>query len=313
MDNDAQLRLRAYVRQAREYYRASRDADPSAKPLLAYYFALNLAKAYLTAHDADVTAGKMSHGASSPDPSFTGKYNFSDERVRPAPGGVLKELAVRTGRGFAWAASNGSKDLEVAKLLPYLVEAFDLYSASQVGKPKLLPISECMPRGRGARPRKETGLVVRIPRMTLDEAGLKARKVLTESATFGATFDLVDDGTKDYATYESRSKIGYAQMPAPLSDLRSQFEQTLLLRNRALPGGQDYIVLSPHVDLVSSEALTFALLLHLSNMVRYRPHHVDALAGGPYWWLFTSWVDRACENYLLALSTRVSLQEHVIS
>ena len=60
------------------------------------------------------------------------------------------------------------------------------------------------------------------------------------------------------------------------------------------------------------ESLTFVVLLHLSNMVRYRPQQVEALRGSKYWWLFTSWVDRACENFLLSIASRISLEEHVI-
>jgi hypothetical protein len=109
LDPSGQARLRAYVRQAREYFLASRAADPSAKPLLAYYFALNLTKAYLTACDPQLTAGKISHGASSPEPTVQGVYDFTHEHLRPLGDGVLRELA--RGRGVVsrgrsnWATS----------------------------------------------------------------------------------------------------------------------------------------------------------------------------------------------------------------
>ena len=220
----------------------------------------------------------------------------------------------RTGRGLLLAQRIGTTgDIQVVKHRPYLVEGYDLLTASQLSAPKLLPVSGRIPRGTGKRPSKSAGLIVHISRMTLDETRLGPQKVLTESSTFGAAFRLVDDGSKDYATYEALSAATYSQMPGPLEDLRQAFDRALLLRNRALTARQDYVVLSPLTDLVSTEALTFALLFHLSNMVRYRPHHVDALAGGRYWWLFTSWVDRACENLLLTLSSRISLEEHVIN
>jgi len=101
-------------------------------------------------------------------------------------------------------------------------------------------------------------------------------------------------------------------MPGPLPGLRRAFDRSLIVRNRTLSAGRDSIIISRHVELLSTEALTFAVMLHLSNMVRYRPHHVEELRGSDYWWLFTSWVDRACENFLLAMCSRISLEEHVI-
>ena len=71
-------------------------------------------------------------------------------------------------------------------------------------------------------------------------------------------------------------------------------------------------MLSPRQKLLSMEGVTFVLLHHLSNMVRYRPQQVESLRGGSYWWLFTSWVDRSCENFLLSMASRISLEEHLI-
>ena len=71
-------------------------------------------------------------------------------------------------------------------------------------------------------------------------------------------------------------------------------------------------MLSQRVQLLSHEAVTFAVLHHLSNMVRYRPRHVERLRGTQYFWLFTSWVDRASENLLLALASRITGEEHVV-
>ena len=45
--------------------------------------------------------------------------------------------------------------------------------------------------------------------------------------------------------------------------------------------------------------VTVLVLLHLSNKVRHRPEHVEALRGTKHFMLFSSWVDRARENFLL--------------
>jgi hypothetical protein len=48
---------------------------------------------------------------------------------------------------------------------------------------------------------------------------------------------------------------------------------------------------------------------HLSNMVRYRPEQVSKLAANRWFFLFTTWVPRAMENFLLSVASRLLLEE----
>jgi hypothetical protein len=312
LDAKAQTRLRAYVSQSKQYYEAVATADPIAKPLLGYYFTLNAAKAFLTAKDSAVTSTlRLVHGISDDTSGITDPYDFYQEQFKVQASGVFQSLASSTGRRFAWVSGLGA--MRVSKLVPYLVEGVDLFSSSfSPLRSALVPVDRIVVRGGGKRPNREAWLVVEVSKLALEEAGLSARKLLSDAAAFAASFDLVDDGNPSTATYELKTPINYAQMPGALGGLSSAFDHSLISRNRSLPGRRDFITVSPHLDLVSSEALTFATMLHLSNMVRYRPHHVEALRGTGHWWLFTSWVDRACENFLLSMSSRLSLEEHLI-
>jgi hypothetical protein len=305
----AKARLRAYVHQARQYYEAVASADPVAKPLLGYYFALNASKAFLTAQDESLTAAAgFSHGVGQHNSLLTTPYDFYQEHFEIKTGGVFQALAANTGRGFVWSPG----PMKLSRLIPYLPESVDLYSSSFGEAPALIPVKDIRVIASGKRPNREAWLTVRVARLALEEAKLSPRKLLTSAAAFAASFDLVDEGSADTATYQLTKPVSYAQMPAPLPGLRQAFDRALIIRNRALGVRRDSITISPHVDLASSEAITFAVMLHLSNMVRYRPHHVEELRGGGHWWLFTSWVDRACENLLLSISTRMSLEEHLI-
>lgn len=312
LDDDAKGRLRAYVSQAEQYYLAVADTDPIAKPLLGYYFVLNAAKAYLTAKDPTITsAPKLSHGLSDDDTHRVGKYDFYQEHLKVQSSGVFQSLAKNTGQGFVWKSGIGS--MKVSKLVPYLVEGLDLFSSSFAPlRPALIPVQKLSVVGAGSRPNKEAWLVAEVSKLALQEADLSARKLLTSAAAFGGSFELVDDGNPNTATYQLKRSVTYAAMPGPLTGLSAAFDRALLLRNRTLSSHRDYLIISPHLGLVSMEAVTFAVMLHLSNMVRYRPHHVEALRGTGHWWLFTSWVDRACENFLLSMSSRISLEEHLI-
>lgn len=312
LDPDAKKRLRAYVGQAEQYYLAVVEVDPIAKPLLGYYFVLNAAKAFLTAKDPTITAApKLKHGLSDHAAFRVGQYDFYQEHLKVQASGVFQELAKNTGRGFVW--KTGAGPMKVSKLIPYLVEGLDLFSSSFAPlRPALVPVEQVSVVGAGTRPNKEAWLIAEVSKLALREAGLSARNLLDNAAAFADSFELVDDGNPETATYQLKTPVKYARMPGPLAGLTSAFDRALFVRNRALSARRDYVFVSPHVNLVSMEAITFAVMHHLSNMVRYRPHDVEALRGSGHWWLFTSWVDRACENFLLSMSSRISLEEHVI-
>jgi hypothetical protein len=309
LDAASKDRLRAYVGQARQYYEAVAQSDPIAKPLLGYYFVLNATKAYLTALLPGSTAGSLHHGLGQSNPAPGVPRTIYTEKLSIRANGTFQELAKHTGRGFVWSPG----DMQLSKLLPYLSESVDLFATSSGTAPALLPVESVSVKISGKRPDKLAWLVAEVPALALKEAGLSHTKLLGEAAAFANVFKLVDDGNSEVATYESRHPISFTAMPRPLPGLRQMFDRALFVRNRSLAGGKDYLTLSPHIDLISGEALTFAVMLHLSNMVRYRPEDVDKLRGGGHWWLFTSWVDRACENFLLAISSRLALEEHVIS
>lgn len=309
-DPAAARRLAAYIHQARQYYDVIAQLDPATKPLPAYYFALNLVKAYLTLVDPVVTSpAKVPHGAS--DASSPGqRYRFTQEFAKVSQNGIFRMLAIRTGQGFCWPS--GEK-IQISRLSAYLVEGADLYSDALGTKPKLVPIAQSDVRSSGAGSKRLAWLTFDVSRMVLEERGLTARSLLQESAIFASRFQLVHDPSDvDTYTYESITPTPYSRISDVLMPLRAEFDRSLILRDRTAKGGVDHIVLSSRPELLSQEGVTFLLLHHLSNMVRYRPQQVEALRGGIYWWLFTSWVDRACENLLLGLASRFSLEEHLI-
>jgi hypothetical protein len=309
LSSAAQARLRAYTNQARQYYEATSTADPIAKPLLGYYFVLNASKAYLTATNESLTERPgVAHGIGQDNSHLATPYDFYQEHLSITRPGVFHFLAQYTGTGFCWQPGS----MKFSRLLPYLAESVDLYASAFSLPPALIPVVRTGILSDGTRPNKRAWLVVDISRLALREAKLSPRRLLSDAAAFAISFELVDGGDPDIVTYQSRQPVSYSAMPQPLSDLRSAFDRSLIVRNRTLSKRKDNVMISPHAQLVSSDALTFAVMIHLSNMVRYRPHHVEELRGGSHWWLFTSWVDRAIENFLLSMSSRISLEEHSI-
>ncbi|MCP4308843.1 MAG: hypothetical protein GY788_29000 [bacterium] len=305
LDGEARRRFIAYVDQAREYYLAVPEVSPVAKPLLGYYFVLNLTKALLTAiAPVSTEPDRIGHGTS---PRFERKqrYRIQQESLAVSQNGVFRELATRTGMRFRY--SSGHK-LRVLDLLAYLPDGFDLYADSAEEAPKLLPIARCYPLFG----KKQGWLRVEIDRDELKQRKIGPEDVPKRCAIFGQHFRLVQS-TEPTASYESINTSVYGKSTKEAAPALCQsFDEALIATNRTLAGARRFVVVSGRPKLLSHEAVTFAVLHHLSSMVRYRPQDVERLSGSRHYWLFSSWVERACENYLLNLASRITLDEHVI-
>jgi hypothetical protein len=309
LDGDARQRYAAYVAQAKQYYRSVFTLDPIAKPLLGYYFALNITKAFLTAVAPMTTRDRLLHGLGD---AFSKKqrYRFQQEAFRIRKEGVFRYLAERTGGGFCYSESHA---LRLVDLLPYLADAYDLLAEPGDQVPKLVPLSDATVLfGTTKELTKNAWLRIEIDRNILRQRNISPARLGDRARIFGSHFELVSSNLPTFS-YESRTTLVYGQRRSEVLDgLCQQFDSSLIALQRYVTGGRRYIVLSTRPNLLSHESVTFAVMHHLSNMVRYRPNDVERLRGSKYFWLFAGWVDRACENYLLTIASRLTREEHLV-
>lgn len=307
LDKWARLRARAYLNQARQYYETVAGLAPVAKPLTGYYFALNLTKTYLTVVEPDLTKPSiMMHGLGQAYERGT-NYSFKRERFKIASKGAFRLLAERTGMGHCWA-----KDYKIGlhELLPYLPEAYDLFADSNEEAPSLLPIADVRALfGTG----KEAWLRVEVDQHVLRQRNVRPERLLQVSRPFGDRFSLVSTD-EDTFSFESKQTFTYGKKRSEVTaELAALFDETLIALDRSFPGPRRFLVLSTRPKLLSHEAVTFAVLHHLSNVVRYRPADAERILTTRNAWLLTTWVDRACESFLLNLATRITGLDHVIA
>lgn len=307
LDDQARLRARAFLNQARQYYDTTSSVAPVAKPLLGYYFALNLTKVFLTVSDPGTTARPvMRHGLSQ---AFRPgrRYSFQRERFKIQSAGAFRLLAERTGMRHCWADGH---EIGLSELLPYLPDAYDLYADSYDEAPNLIPVTSVdVLFGPG----KEGWIRVEVDPHVLRRRNLKPERLLTVARPFGDRFRLVATDESTYS-YESIDSFTYGHKRSEVtSDLTQLYDETLLASDRSFPGPRQFIVLSARPKLLSHEAVAFAVLHHLSNVVRYRPSDAERLLTTRNAWLLTSWVDRSCENLLLNLASRITNEDHVIA
>jgi YaaC-like Protein len=302
----AHRRVVAYLTQAETFYMAAQDLAPESRPLVAYYFFLNLTKAFLTCADPTLTTGVAMHGVGD---GFTRKtrYWFAHEQVKVKavnPGiSVFRELALRTGAGFCHPAGTL---LEIRKLAPYLVETADLFESAVELPPRLVPLRSVDIWRDGT----DTWLHVAARRSDLQRRALTPASFPSKSQHFGRVFRHVESGGMAIA-YESKTAWNYGGKKILLRypQLQDAFERSLIHINRGGEGARYLAIASERSDLLSQEAVSFAVMHHLSTMVRYRPEQVAKLANTKWFFLFTSWVPRAMENFYLALASRILGEE----
>jgi hypothetical protein len=236
------------------------------------------------------------------------RYSFKRERFRIQKGGVFRLLAERTGMKHCWAANY---ELALHELMPYLPDAYNLYADTYGEAARLLPVEGVqLLFGTG----KTAWLRVDISRAVLVQRHISAARLVDEARVFGLRFRFVHSDDDDrMICYELSAPVTYGHSRSEVLPALSQtFDECLIGCDRSFPGARRFLVLSRRSQLLSHEAVTFAVLHHLSNVVRYRPGDAERILVSPHAWLFTSWVDRAVEGLLLNLATRITREEHVL-
>jgi hypothetical protein len=290
------------VGQAEAFYLSAESMPAESRPLVAYYSILNLTKAFLTCADPSLDSGGFRHGIGD---GFEAKqrYWFAHERAKVHGQGVFRELASRTGAAFCHPQD---KLLTIQRLAPYLVETADIYEDAVAEPPRLVPLAriEIWSDGSKAWLRAEADSG-ELRRRALGPASLPTR-----AKHFGRLFRHVQSD-QSTASYESISSWPYGgkRLLTRFPELVSTFEGSLVHTNRGMTGARHLLVISERDELLSQEAVAFAVFHHLCNMVRYRPEQVAKLSSSKWFFLFTFWVPRAMENYLLAMTSRILREE----
>ena len=305
IDKREAARARSFISQARQYYGGIGPLAPVAKPLVAYYFVLNLTKAFLTVAAPNTTATpKIFHGLTQ-DVTQGTNYSFKREQFIVQAHGVFRLLATRTGMKHCWAKGHA---IALHQLMPCLADGYAAYADATGSAPKLLPI-EAAHVLFGA---KRAWIRIEVDRNVLRQRNLRPTRLLSEARIFGDRFRLVNT-SEPSASFESKESFLYAKRRSEVfGDLCQLYDSTLIACDRSFLGNRLYLVLSKRPELLSHEAVTFAVMHHLSNLVRYRPGDGEKLLNSPRGWLLRSWVDRASETFLLNIASRITGENHVM-
>lgn len=305
-------RFASYLTQARSFYLAAVMIDIRSRPLPAYYAVLNLAKAWLTLVAPATTAGKLRHGSADNRHTAAGPYNIAHEQFLVQAvqgGGVLGEVAKRTGANFAHAVDT---TIPLSAVMPTLCEAFD-YAPRILGPgSSLLPlVGVTVQQGQVQKPNGQASGCLWLQAELDRGTAVSPATLLGASPQFASVFHHVRGKPGGPYRLESQPHRYGVNTKIKVPNVLADLSKAMLFVDRT-SARRRYFVLRASAAELSQEARTFAVMLHLSNMVRYRPEHVESLAASPDSWLLSTWVPRALENSLLTYSARIMQRETFI-
>ncbi len=263
--------------------------DVLSRPLAAYYAVLNLSKAWLTLQDPAATSGKLRHGAF--------RRLQGQVQVQLQPGGipdpegwVFGAISERSGQGYAYT----TQKRPISELAAFLVESHQDYESSINKWANVLPLRnlEVLRGTESSSSGNDVGALwmrAQVDRGLLASREIPISKVPTEAYHFGQVFTQKASTEDGCLTYESSPVIYGKNTRHAIPGLIAQFEESLLHLNRGGGAERYFVVLSPKKQLLSQEAVSFVVMLHLSNMVRYRPEQVEKVATDRWSWLLSTW------------------------
>lgn len=214
-------------------------------------------------------------------------------------------IAGRTGARNTTPVTN---PVPAVSLLPYLLEATAEYSAMSGQLPRLLELE----RVEALRADGEAWLRLEVSTASILRRKFRPRGVSEiEAGLFAQQFDFVGND-RGVSVFESSQSVKGPGRRDTWQRLAEQLDRSLIGVDRSQLGGRSFITIDRRRGLLSYEAVTFLLAHHLSEMVRYRPRLAEEMLQSQYAWVLTTWVNRACDNFLLTLASRITGEEHRI-
>lgn len=299
--------VRAFLRQAENYYRAARGLHYRSSALLYYYCFLNLAKAVLSVHGVSY---KTTHGITPcTDVSST---DLDKQAVEVHANGVFPAFYYQQLKSIL------PKDvrLDLRTLLGYIPQVAHEYEAARLGNTAAL--SMCKARLLADTRNDTAWWTVALP-TRYDPSSLPE----PNKSTFASQFEEVELPSGDareqfaldgrvyphYRFFQSRATASWASgvpTQVPIVSLFGSLEGHI--DPKVIDDGFDFTVFQPFPHALGPFRMTelpalYLVMFYLASLVRYRPDYLDSLLETRAAWMIESFVASAP---LMALRSFVS-------
>jgi hypothetical protein len=278
------------LEQAQDFYKAATTAGIIAsRPLLLYYCFMNLMKAYALTTEQQLSFDKAHHGLAErlrpPNREFESAFLHAHKSPNARTGALnlFDELfKALSGTGLA-----AEQEFDLPVLLPQVVPGHRLWAEAMNVSERFIAIHDI--RFSENPDTKEIWLSLDIFADDLTRLGVAHSRLLAETRLAGR-FRKVETTDK----VQGRKLIRFEQLKARTYTHRASDAVPNLVADikpflwatvaSVQPYRRYYVYLAPiseHPQILPQLLSIYAITYYLGSITRYRPHHFDAIIGGP--------------------------------
>jgi hypothetical protein len=302
----------SFVRQAREYFRASDDAAIiEAKPLLYYYSFLNLGKALSMARRRPGLIGWIGHGVSHHYVAgeSLGTAKLTVHRGSATRGSAFGELHhALSGKAMTTAV----QVVPVSDLLPQLVVGHRMWIEASGRRERFVSIDHL--RLVEDKPNNAIWMVLEIEKGRLVRRNRGVSETLTESG-LSSQFRVVKDAMRGELTlrrFEQIAPVTYTHRAADnVMDVLGMVKPFLHRTITAAPPYRRYYLYlcPPSEERIEQMLVSYLLMFFLGSLSRYHPDYLLKILDGPYGTFFREFLTTQPQQMVYAFASELKRQE----
>lgn len=278
----------AFVAQAENFYQTSQTSTLlSAKPLLIYYYMLNLAKSFVLHKGLKPTYEKAQHGIE--ENIHAGGQEFINSflkvyRSKPNNVNVFDDFREAL---FGKKASTSSQVFDLQHLLPQLLQGHRVWCEAADADERFVEITSIQYMHDEAS--KRIWLTLGIYADDLSRFGITRKRMLQDSGLseiFKEVRGTIIDG-RNLLTFEQKAPLRYTGRASDkihklVETLKNHIWSTVIKMH---PYRKNYLYLCPAPErqsLMEQTLSVYACFYYLGSVTRYRPHLFEFITEGKF-------------------------------
>ncbi|MGE8567770.1 MULTISPECIES: YaaC family protein [Achromobacter] len=305
----------AFVAQAENFYRTSQTSTLlSAKPLLIYYFMLNLAKAFVLHTRLKATYEKAQHGIEEnihPNGiEFVNSF-LKVYRSKPSSVNVFDDFQ---GALFGKKAPSSGKVFDLQHLLPQLLQGHRVWCEATDADERFVEITRI--QYMHDENSKSIWLTLEIYADDLSRFGITRKRMLQEaglSNTFKEVRGTLVDG-RNLLTFEQITPLRYTGRASDkihelVGALKRHIWSTVI---KIHPYRKNYLYLCPadqQQSLMEQILSVYACFYYLGSVTRYRPHLFESIIEGKFGGHINEIITNLPQQFLYLLASEFASRE----
>ena len=278
----------AFVAQAENFYQTSQTSTLlSAKPLLIYYFMLNLAKAFVLHKCLKATYEKAQHGIEENVHPSGQEFVNSFLKVYRSKSSSVNVFDDFQDALFGKKAPSSGQVFDLQKLLPQLLQGHRVWCEAADADERFVEITSI--QYMHDETSKRIWLTLGIYADDLSRFGITRKRMLQESGlsnTFKEVQGTSVDGRK-LLTFEQITPLRYTGRASDkihelVGTLKKRIWSTVI---KIPPYRKNYLYLCPvseQQSLMEQILSVYACFYYLGSVTRYRPHLFESITDGKF-------------------------------